>query len=270
MKLISHRCQLLLLLMLVLVAACGGGGGGGAQNFATCGNTRLDAGERCDDGNLSDHDGCTTACQPARCGDGVVLTGSEDCDGPDLNGGSCAIVGKGGQLRCGASCQYDLSACTIDYTPTPTATPRANGCGDGLLSPEESCAACPADCQPQSCATGGASAPVTVSLTLPSQATAIEISLAYRTDTVSLPTPPGGRVRSLAMPAIPLRSTDVGGYRLTIRAQNPKIESGRFAGVQFDACAGAPAPGADDFVCVVTTCTSGTTTLAGCTCDAAP
>jgi cysteine-rich repeat protein len=271
--------RLLLLLVLLLAAACGGGGD--AQNFATCGNNRLDAGERCDDGNLSDHDACTTACQPARCGDGAVLRGSEECDVPDFNGSSCADIGRSGQLGCDASCRYDFSPCTTDFTPTPTAapptvtptptaTPRTAACGDGLLNPDETCDSCAADCQPQACAAGGAAVPVTVSLALPSQATRVELSLAYRTDTVILPPPLASRVRSLTTPAIPLRSTDAGGYRLTVVAQSSAIQSGAFVGVQFDACGGAPAPAADDFACVVTTCRSGTTDIADCTCSAAP
>lgn len=50
---------------------------GGAPS---CGDGRLDAGEVCDDGNAVDGDGCTNACTPARCGDGVVWEGVESCD----------------------------------------------------------------------------------------------------------------------------------------------------------------------------------------------
>ncbi|MEO8601291.1 MAG: hypothetical protein ABI629_01810 [bacterium] len=267
-----------LLLTLVLLAACGGGDS--AQSFTSCGNHRLDSGERCDDGNLNDHDDCTSACQPARCGDGVVFAGNEPCDGPDLNGSSCGILtGKAGQLRCTADCQFDLSPCTTDFTPTPTAapptltptptaTPRTNSCGDGLLSADETCDSCPDDCLPQPCSASGTNAPVTVRLALPAQATRIDLTLAYRTDTVSLPAPLTARVQSLM--GAPLRSTDTGHYRLSISAQASMILSGGLATVTFDQCSGAPAPEADDFACVVTTCRSGAADLSGCTCSVAP
>jgi cysteine-rich repeat protein len=53
----------------------------GAPSCQTrCGNGRLEAGEGCDDGNTGNHDVCTNACEPARCGDGFVQPGVEQCD----------------------------------------------------------------------------------------------------------------------------------------------------------------------------------------------
>lgn len=58
------------------------------------------------------------------CGNGVV-EGSEDCEGGDLNGGSCTELGyAGGVLSCDPSCTYDLTDCQA-FTPTPSATPTA-------------------------------------------------------------------------------------------------------------------------------------------------
>lgn len=51
--------------------------GGGA----VCGNMIIESGEECDDANSIDTDDCTNACKMAVCGDGIVLTGSEECDG---------------------------------------------------------------------------------------------------------------------------------------------------------------------------------------------
>ena len=36
--------------------------------------------EYCDDGNASDTDACLTSCETARCGDGLVHAGVEECD----------------------------------------------------------------------------------------------------------------------------------------------------------------------------------------------
>ena len=44
-----------------------------------CGNGNIDQNETCDDGNLSPNDGCTDACELARCGDGIIWLGNEDC-----------------------------------------------------------------------------------------------------------------------------------------------------------------------------------------------
>jgi len=62
-----------------------------------CGDGLVDPGEQCDDGNLGDGDGCSSACIIEFCGDGVVQGGlgeecddgnMEDCDGCD---GGCFI-----------------------------------------------------------------------------------------------------------------------------------------------------------------------------------
>ena len=45
-----------------------------------CGDGVVDPGEGCDDGNRSNHDQCTNACQRAACGDGWVRSGVETCD----------------------------------------------------------------------------------------------------------------------------------------------------------------------------------------------
>lgn len=36
--------------------------------------------EVCDDGNVSNHDACTTGCMVAYCGDGYTRIGVEQCD----------------------------------------------------------------------------------------------------------------------------------------------------------------------------------------------
>ena len=59
------------------------------------------------------------------CGDGA-RTGTEACDGGDLNGGSCASQGfVDGTLGCNADCSLDTSGCSR--------------CGDGVLDAGEVC-----------------------------------------------------------------------------------------------------------------------------------
>ena len=49
--------------------------------FSECGNGRLDGAEECDDGNRTNTDACTNECLNAVCGDGIIQTGIEECDG---------------------------------------------------------------------------------------------------------------------------------------------------------------------------------------------
>jgi cysteine-rich repeat protein len=74
-----------------------------------CGNSVLEAGEDCDDGNLVDGDGCDSNCTDTGCGNGIV-TGTEQCD--DAN----AVEGDG----CDSNC-------------TPSA------CGNGIMGGAEEC-----------------------------------------------------------------------------------------------------------------------------------
>lgn len=50
---------------------------------ATCGDSTIDAGEQCDDGNMGNNDTCIN-CTNAVCGDGFTLTGVEECDDGNL------------------------------------------------------------------------------------------------------------------------------------------------------------------------------------------
>jgi cysteine-rich repeat protein len=278
-------------LMTVLAAlVMGCGGGGGSQDFATCGNGRIDTGERCDDGNTSDADACTTACQPARCGDGVIEIGVEDCDGRGLNGNTCALVGKTGFLSCTAGCTYDFSACGAEFTPTgtatdtptvtpsapptPTVTPTAGAvCGDHLLSDSETCEGCPDDCMPPTCSVASQTAPATVAIDLPAgaQVTQLQYELRYRTSVLGLPAT-GFRGRFAALSGYRVNVQANLGYAATgivIPSGSPILASGQAFTVAFDRCAGSAPPSAGDFVCLVTVC-RGAEPIAGCTCSASP
>jgi cysteine-rich repeat protein len=51
-----------------------------AQSAPTCGNGVHEVGERCDDGNASNGDGCSSSCVPEFCGDKIVNKQGEQCD----------------------------------------------------------------------------------------------------------------------------------------------------------------------------------------------
>ncbi len=67
--------------------------------------------EECDDGNLDDGDACTDVCTDAECGDGALWIGVEECDDGNLTGGD--------------GCESD---CTIGSV-----------CGNGVPEPGEEC-----------------------------------------------------------------------------------------------------------------------------------
>ena len=132
-----------------------------------CGNSELNTGEECDDGNRDPDDGCSADCQ-LECGDGTV-SGDELCD---------TAIASGEAGACPSDCD-DADACTTDaldgtgcstecsHAPISTA---ANGdgccpagadastdddcvssCGNSILEPGELCedgsaAACPTAC----------------------------------------------------------------------------------------------------------------------------
>jgi hypothetical protein len=133
------------------------------QQGQLCGNGVIDTGETCDDGAANGPTAaCTDKCQKARCGDGVVEAGVEQCDpgsqpmssspitnDPDCNsdcklttcgdgviqtGGSrpdeqCDDGDKNGAPgdQCTSSCQFVTVSCpagaTVDVTVTFVATP---------------------------------------------------------------------------------------------------------------------------------------------------
>jgi len=80
-----------------------------------CGNSIIEPGEQCDDGNLNNNDDCLNSCVDASCGDTFVFTGIEQCDdGNVVSGDGCSSV-----------CQIEL--------------PSGPVCGNGILEGSEQC-----------------------------------------------------------------------------------------------------------------------------------
>jgi cysteine-rich repeat protein len=286
---------------LSVIASCGGGGSD-PNAFTLCGNGRIDSGEGCDDGNTVDTDDCTSACLPARCGDGVVHAGVEQCDGLNLNGSDCGTLGlSGGGLRCDASCQYDTSSCSPAFTPTatptltpsstgtptatptfltapptdtptPTVTPTPNPCGDGFLEPPESCETCPADCQILACTPGMPMQQFGVDFTAPagSSPSAVAVLIGYQSDRVSLPgtgSAAGSRITGRPSGTSQLVNDLDYAVRVTIvGSPGESIPTGQLIVVDFDSCTGAPAVSPADFGCIIQSCGSSFGPIDGCMC----
>ncbi|KKW17394.1 MAG: Multiple EGF-like-domain protein 3 [Candidatus Magasanikbacteria bacterium GW2011_GWA2_50_22] len=92
----------------------------------TCPNGVRDGAEQCDDGNTVNTDDCTNTCTTARCGDGSVWSGREQCDQGADNGRPCTP----GYNR---SCTYCDRTCRV-------ATFSGGICGDLIpQTPDEQC-----------------------------------------------------------------------------------------------------------------------------------
>jgi hypothetical protein len=114
-----------------------------------CGNDLAEGAEGCDGIDLRGAScatlsletgtlGCTADCRfdisgcsakATVCGDGVADP-DEICDGSDLRGDTCELLGlSGGTLACTAACRFDPSRCTVSLPV----------CGDGAAQPTEAC-----------------------------------------------------------------------------------------------------------------------------------
>ncbi len=90
--------------------------------FANRGSGELSCLPNC----LLDASACETV---VTCGNGVVDSVDEQCDGADLRGMSCVMLGRGtGLLSCLPNCLYDLSGCT-----------GSTICGDNRTEGREEC-----------------------------------------------------------------------------------------------------------------------------------
>jgi cysteine-rich repeat protein len=128
-----------------------------------CGDWIVRPGEQCDDGNLTDGDGCDANCTLSVCGNGI-RTAPEACDdGNVLDGdgcdGNCTVSACGngvvaGREECDDGNTLDGDGCDHDCT--------ASRCGNGVLAPDEQCDdgndvsgdGCDRNCQLSSCGNG--------------------------------------------------------------------------------------------------------------------
>lgn len=110
--------------------------------LASCGNGLLDPGEQCDDNNAVNSDSCNN-CQIARCGDGVVYIGVEECDGAANCSANCTIqVCGNGIIDPGEQCDdanlVNGDGCSGNGHPL-LAPCKFEFCGDKLKSAGEPC-----------------------------------------------------------------------------------------------------------------------------------
>jgi hypothetical protein len=135
-------------------------------NDTLCGNGQLDGNEECE-GSTSDMT-CADinagvgelSCNPTTCtfdtsacgscGDGIVQSPREECDGTELADATCEAMGfTGGTVSCQANCQLNTSAC--EGEPADTGNNNSGGgggmtpgggpgfCGDGMRNNGEMC-----------------------------------------------------------------------------------------------------------------------------------
>lgn len=90
---------------------------------ARCGDGTIDPGEGCDDGDANgDGAPCTSACVPARCGDGLLLIGVEGCDDGNTFGGD----------GCGPSCRTPVDGSLADADAIFLGAAANDRVGEGL------------------------------------------------------------------------------------------------------------------------------------------
>jgi cysteine-rich repeat protein len=129
---------------------------GGLCEAAACGNTRVEPGEDCDDGNAIAGDGCETDCTwtctvPADCDDGLLCNGVEGCNATSH---TCITVATPDGTEC-VTAEGAEGSCSEELC-VPA------GCGNGIVETGEDCDdgnesntdACLNDCRVASCGDG--------------------------------------------------------------------------------------------------------------------
>lgn len=200
-----------------------------------CGNAVTETGETCDDGNLTDGDGCDSNCAVTACGNGIVTTGEECDDGNAVDTDACA------------ACQDAV-------------------CGDGFvragveLCGDSSSAACtnPGDatCPVGECNPGGTTRVLAVHFAPPAgkDLSGIRVLVDYPESRVRIPgfsNEPSVKARVTDLPA-GLSEPNDRDYALALSvASSEVLAPGRLASLTFDDCAAASAPTLDQFACQV-------------------
>lgn len=111
-----------------------------AKNIVVCGDGMVQLGEECDDGNRDNADACTNDCKPPRCGDGISQKGEECDDGNEANDDGCTSACKLPRLGDGVTQKGE--ECD-DGNPVNndgcTNAGKRPRCGDGILQSGEEC-----------------------------------------------------------------------------------------------------------------------------------
>jgi cysteine-rich repeat protein len=196
-----------------------------------CGNDAVEGTEECDDGNLIEADGCTSAC--TICGNNVVA-GPEVCDDGNL------ISGDG----CDANC-------------TPTA------CGNGIVAGSETCDDgntinadnCPSDCIIDGCTPDfGSDRTIDVEVTSGDLVAGLTVFIDYPEGDVRIPGSGGG------IPAGTVDNAPFGAFvaandldhalRVAVANAGP-IADGLLFNVHYEDCLPLSVPTPGDFTCTV-------------------
>jgi hypothetical protein len=217
------------------------------------------------------------------CGNGVVDQASEQCDGSDLDGATCASRGfSGGTLSCNASCRFVTTGCTNGGggTPTPAVTPTTAGPTPTQVGPTattvEPTATATTVTNPTATATPGGgptcsgSESVVVTLSLNAAITSARLDTGY---TASVNLPGSGQDQSVK------DRVDFAGSGLTVvndfdqsgdlvddtlttsLVGTDVLPAGTFATITFDCVAGQPVPAASDFTCTVVSASNAGTSV---------
>ncbi len=145
-------------------------------------------------------------------------------------------------------------------------------CGNALLERGESCGACPRDCEPRECSAKGRHRfALRLLPPLGAEPIAATLQVAYRTDRLHIPgTGQGESVQQRIDFGVDPGITAVNDldYSLRLVRGEGKGLINPVASIDFDGCADAPAPTADDIVCVVEGCAGAGGVIEGCTCIA--
>ncbi|MFO1464421.1 MAG: DUF4215 domain-containing protein [bacterium] len=101
-----------------------------------CGNKIMSGNEECDDGNLVNEDTCTSQCKLNQCGDGVPGGPNEQCDHGQSNGKPGDSCGADCKLKCGNAKVEENEECDDGNQSNNDQCLNAcelNVCGDGYV-----------------------------------------------------------------------------------------------------------------------------------------
>ena len=226
-----------------------------STTLSLCGNGAIDGSEECDDGNANDGDGCTRAC--TLCGNGTV-TSPETCETPltctgganDGNACTTAVDCPGGFCT-----TKNIAGCDANCTLPACGNGNVSGsetCDDGNTSDED---ACPADCIIDACTPqAGTDLTVQVNFAGSDQVAGITVFLDYPEGEVNIPGS-GADISAGIITDLPGfafgQSNDLDHALIQAVVDVAAFPSGLLFNIHFETCAGAPAPTAGEFTCIV-------------------